>query len=65
MSLDYCFDIRIAYGCVSLFFGKQLIAPTQSIYKSDTGDDPRWADPNFDDSQWELLESDKSSSEQD
>jgi sigma-B regulation protein RsbU (phosphoserine phosphatase) len=34
------------------------------LWRFHTGDDPRWADPQFDDSAWPLLRSDKSWTEQ-
>jgi hypothetical protein len=34
----------------------QSIVPLNGPWKFHVGDDPRWADPNFDDSQWETVE---------
>ena len=39
---------RIAIG--------QSVLPLYGPWKFHTGDDPRWADPNFDDSQWENMD---------
>jgi hypothetical protein len=35
------------------------LAEIHGFWRFHTGDDPRWADPNFDDSHWELLRSDQ------
>lgn len=34
----------------------QAVVPLNSPWKFHTGDDPRWADPNFDDSNWETVD---------
>jgi hypothetical protein len=34
----------------------QSIAPLNGPWKFHVGDDPRWADPNFDDAQWETVD---------
>ena len=34
----------------------QSIVPLNGPWKFHVGDDPRWADPNFDDSQWETVD---------
>ncbi len=34
----------------------QSIIPLNGPWKFHVGDDPRWADPNFDDSQWETVD---------
>lgn len=34
----------------------QSIVPLNGPWKFHIGDDPRWADPNFDDSQWETVD---------
>jgi hypothetical protein len=34
----------------------QSVAPLNGPWKFHVGDDPRWADPNFDDSQWETVD---------
>src|SRR5882757_6010758 len=36
------------------------ITSLDGLWRFHTGDDPRWADPKFDDSQWPLLRSDES-----
>jgi hypothetical protein len=40
--------------------GRQPLASLDGLWRFHTGDDPQWADPNFDDSQWPLLRSDES-----
>ena len=34
----------------------QSIVPLTGPWKFHVGDDPRWADPHFDDSQWETVD---------
>ncbi len=36
---------------------RQPIVALDGLWRFHTGDDPRWADPNFDDSHWPLLKS--------
>ena len=40
------------------------VASLDGLWRFHTGDDPSWADPNFDDSKWPLLRSDKDWSQQ-
>ncbi len=40
--------------------GRENITSLDGLWRFHTGDDPAWADPNFDDSQWPLLRSDES-----
>ena len=40
------------------------MAELRGQWRFHTGDDPHWADPTLDDSSWQLLQSDKSWSEQ-
>ena len=40
------------------------MASLDGLWRFKSGDDPRWADPNFDDSSWALVRSDKSWPEQ-
>jgi sigma-B regulation protein RsbU (phosphoserine phosphatase) len=40
--------------------GRQPIASLDGLWRFHTGDNPAWASPNFDDSQWPLLRSDES-----
>ncbi len=39
--------------------GREPIASLDGLWRFHTGDNPAWANPNFDDSQWPLLRSDK------
>src|SRR5580698_1822936 len=39
--------------------GREPVASLDGLWRFHTGDDPAWADPNFDDSQWPLLRSDE------
>lgn len=38
---------------------RQPVVALDGVWRFHPGDDPRWADPNFDDSQWPLLHSDR------
>jgi serine phosphatase RsbU (regulator of sigma subunit) len=44
--------------------GREPVASLDGLWRFHTGDNPAWADPNFDDSQWPLLRSDKDWSQQ-
>jgi len=39
--------------------GRVPVASLDGLWRFHTGDNPAWADPNFDDSQWPLLRSDE------
>src|SRR6201996_3896904 len=39
--------------------GREPVASLDGLWRFHTGDNPAWADANFDDSQWPLLRSDK------
>src|SRR6202035_2500406 len=39
--------------------GSEPVASLDGLWRFHTGDNPTWADPNFDDSQWPLLRSDE------
>ncbi len=43
----------------SLETGREPVASLDGLWRFHTGDNPAWADPNFDDSQWPLLRSDQ------
>ena len=43
----------------SLITGREPVASLDGLWRFHTGDNPQWASPNFDDSQWPLLRSDK------
>jgi stage II sporulation SpoE-like protein len=44
--------------------GREPVAPLDGLWRFHTGDNPSWANPNFDDSQWPLLRSDEDWSQQ-
>jgi sigma-B regulation protein RsbU (phosphoserine phosphatase) len=44
--------------------GREPVASVDGLWRFHTGDNPSWANPNFDDSQWRLLRTDKSWTEQ-
>ena len=44
--------------------GREPVASLDGLWRFHTGDNPAWADPNFDDSQWPLLRSDEAWSQQ-
>ncbi len=47
-----------------LSIGRVPVASLDGLWRFHTGDNPAWADPNFDDSKWPLLRSDKDWSSQ-
>ncbi|HWG22309.1 MAG TPA: SpoIIE family protein phosphatase [Terracidiphilus sp.] len=44
----------------SLVTGREPVTSLDGLWRFHTGDNPAWAGPNFDDSQWPLLRSDES-----
>ena len=44
----------------SLITGRDPVTSLDGLWRFHTGDDPAWAGPNFDDSDWPLVRSDKS-----
>ncbi|HUZ04561.1 MAG TPA: beta galactosidase jelly roll domain-containing protein, partial [Acidobacteriaceae bacterium] len=48
----------------SLITGHEPVASLDGLWRFHTGDNPQWANPNFDDSQWPLLRSNESWSTQ-
>jgi phosphoserine phosphatase RsbU/P len=44
--------------------GREPVASLDGLWRFHTGDNPAWAEPNFDDSQWPLLRSDEAWGEQ-
>ena len=44
----------------SLITGREPVTSLDGLWRFHTGDNPAWASPNFDDSQWPLLRSDES-----
>jgi hypothetical protein len=65
-----CFAIALLFGasaCAQTFnFDKdrEPVVSLDGLWRFHTGDDLRWAAPDFDDSQWNLLRSDESWAEQ-
>ena len=43
----------------SLITGREPVASLDGLWRFHTGDNPAWANPDFDDSQWPLLRSDR------
>ena len=41
---------------VDLQADRQMVTPVSQVWRFSGGDDPRWADPAFDDSAWKLLQ---------
>jgi len=44
----------------SLITGREPVASLEGLWRFHPGDNPAWADPNFDDSTWPLIRSDES-----
>lgn len=44
----------------SLVSGREPVTSLDGLWRFHTGDNPAWADPNFDDSSWPLIRSDES-----
>ncbi|HZL24919.1 MAG TPA: SpoIIE family protein phosphatase [Acidobacteriaceae bacterium] len=51
--------VRSPAQVFDLDHGRASVAPLDGLWRFHPGDDPRWADAGFDDSQWPLLQSDK------
>lgn len=56
-----------AFACASLYgqnfsliTSREPVTSLDGMWRFHVGDNPAWADPNFDDSQWQLLRSDES-----
>ncbi len=47
----------LAAQSFSLVAGREPVASLDGLWRFHTGDNPAWANPNFDDSQWPLLRS--------
>ncbi len=43
----------------SLITGRESVTSLDGLWRFQTGDDPSWANPNYDDSRWPLLRSDE------
>lgn len=56
---------RVGYGQIFDFEnGRERVFSLDGMWRFHTGDNPRWADPNFDDRDWPLLRSDRTWDEQ-
>jgi len=56
--------VRSPAQVFDLDHGRKSVAPLDGLWRFHPGDDPHWADPEFDDSQWPLLRSDREWSKQ-
>jgi sigma-B regulation protein RsbU (phosphoserine phosphatase) len=59
LSLLLCAASDLHGQTFNLQTGREPVASLDGLWRFHTGDNPAWADPNFDDSQWPLLRSDK------
>ncbi|WP_433983160.1 beta galactosidase jelly roll domain-containing protein [Tunturiibacter empetritectus] len=59
LSLLLCAASGLHAQTFNLQTGREAVASLDGLWRFHTGDNPAWADPNFDDSQWPLLRSDK------
>jgi phosphoserine phosphatase RsbU/P len=57
--LILCAASGLSAQSFNLQTGPEPVASLDGLWRFHTGDDPAWADPNFDDSQWPLLHSNK------
>jgi hypothetical protein len=64
LSLLLCAASGLHGQTFNLQSGREPVASLDGLWRFHTGDNPTWADPNFDDSQWPLLRSDKDWSQQ-
>ncbi len=60
-------SLMLAFACVSLpaqtpslITGREPVTSLDGLWRFHTGDNPAWADPNFDDSSWPRVRSDES-----
>ncbi len=58
--LILCASNSLRAQTFSLITGREPVASLDGLWRFHTGDNPDWANPNFDDSQWPLLRSDES-----
>jgi hypothetical protein len=58
--LILCASNSLRAQSFSLITGREPVASLDGLWRFHTGDNPAWASPNFDDSQWPLLRSDES-----
>jgi hypothetical protein len=64
LSLLLCAASGIHAQTFNLQTGREAVASLDGLWRFHTGDNPAWADPNFDDSQWPLLRSDEAWTQQ-
>jgi phosphoserine phosphatase RsbU/P len=64
LSLLLCAASGLHAQTFNLQTGFEPVASLDGLWHFHTGDNPAWADPNFDDSQWPLLRSDEAWSQQ-
>jgi hypothetical protein len=64
LSLLFCAATDLHGQTFNLQTGREPVASLDGLWRFHTGDNPAWADPNFDDSQWPLLRSNEAWSQQ-
>jgi phosphoserine phosphatase RsbU/P len=64
LSLLLCAASGLHAQNFNLQTGGEPVASLDGLWRFHTGDNPAWADPNFDDSQWPLLRSDEAWAQQ-
>ncbi len=64
MSLFLCAACGLRAQTFNLQTGFEPVASLDGVWRFHAGDNPAWADPNFDDAQWSLLRSDTPWAEQ-
>jgi hypothetical protein len=64
LSLLFCAATDLHGQTFNLQTGREPVASLDGLWRFHTGDNPAWADPNFDDSQWTLLRSNEAWSQQ-
>ncbi len=64
LSLLLCAASGLHAQTFNLQAGREPVASLDGLWRFHTGDNPAWADPNFDDAQWPLLRSDEDWSQQ-
>jgi len=64
LSLLLCAASGLHAQTFNLQTEREPVASLDGLWRFHTGDNPAWADPNFDDSQWPLLRSDEAWAQQ-
>jgi phosphoserine phosphatase RsbU/P len=59
LSLLLCAPSGLHAQTFNLQTGREPVASLDGLWRFHTGDNPAWADPNFDDAQWRLLRSEE------